>query len=64
MDRSKRLQRALAIGLALLATVSIGRAADEAYPSRPITVVVPYPAGGAAKRAGVARAFYHSQRKM
>src|SRR5262245_51400608 len=46
MARSKRLQRALAIGLALLATVSIGRAADEAYPSRPITVVVPYPAGG------------------
>src|SRR5262245_8245436 len=46
MDGSKRLQRTLAIGLALLATVSLGRAADEAYPSRPITVVVPYPAGG------------------
>ena len=46
MARSKRLQRTFAIGLALLATVSIGRAADEAYPSRPITIVVPYPAGG------------------
>ena len=46
MPRSKRLQRTLAIGLALLATVSIGHAADEAYPSRPITIVVPYPAGG------------------
>ena len=34
MDRSKRLERILAIGLALLATVSIGRAADEAYRSR------------------------------
>jgi tripartite-type tricarboxylate transporter receptor subunit TctC len=46
MARRERLQRTLAIGLALLATVSIGRAADEAYPSRPITVIVPYPAGG------------------
>src|SRR5262249_34720270 len=44
--RSTHLQRALAIGLALLATVSIGRAAAGAYPRRPIGGVVPYPAGG------------------
>ena len=46
MDCSKCLQRTLAIGLTLLAAVSVGRAADEAYPLRPITIVVPYPAGG------------------
>jgi tripartite-type tricarboxylate transporter receptor subunit TctC len=43
----KHLERTLAIGIALAGlTGSIGSAAAEAYPSRPITIVVPYPAGG------------------
>ena len=33
------------------ATVIISPAAAQVYPSRPITVVVPYPAGGALTRS-------------
>jgi len=45
--RIKRLQRSFAIGMALLAiSGSIGSALGEVYPSRPITMIVPYPAGG------------------
>ena len=47
MRRMKRSQRACAIGIALAAILgSIGSAPAEVYPSRPITMVVPYPAGG------------------
>jgi len=45
--RMKRSQRACAIGIALAAILgSIGSAPAEIYPSRPITMIVPYPAGG------------------
>src|SRR5262249_35930171 len=45
--RIKRLERTFAIGVALLAiSRSIGSALGEVYPSRPITMIVPYPAGG------------------
>jgi len=45
--RMKRSQRACAIGIALAAILgSIGSAPGEVYPSRPITMIVPYPAGG------------------
>jgi len=45
--RMKRSQRARAIGIALAAILgSIGSAPAEVYPSRPITMIVPYPAGG------------------
>ena len=45
--RMKRSQRACAIGIALAAILgSIGSAPAEVYPSRPITMIVPYPAGG------------------
>jgi tripartite-type tricarboxylate transporter receptor subunit TctC len=47
MRRMKRSQRACAIGIALAAIVgSIGNTSAEVYPSRPITMIVPYPAGG------------------
>src|SRR5438309_7247170 len=47
MRRIKRSQRACAIGIALAAILgSIGSAPAEVYPSRPITMIVPYPAGG------------------
>jgi tripartite-type tricarboxylate transporter receptor subunit TctC len=47
MLEMKRPERMLAIGVALAAiTGSIGSAAAEVYPTRPITIVVPYPAGG------------------
>ena len=43
----KRLQRTSAIGIALVAILaSIGSVPAEVYPSRPITMIVPYPAGG------------------
>jgi tripartite-type tricarboxylate transporter receptor subunit TctC len=61
MVRVTRLQRILAIGVAL-ATVggSIWSAAAESYPSRPITIVVPYPAGGLFD--GIARVLADSMR--
>ena len=47
MGRMKRLQRTFAIGIALAAILgSIGSAPAQLYPSRPITMIVPYPAGG------------------
>src|SRR5215470_1550221 len=47
MRRMQCLERTLAVGIALLAgCASIGGAAAQGYPSRPITMVVPYPAGG------------------
>src|SRR6266550_8921092 len=47
MRKMKRLEGIFAISVALLATLgSIGCAAAQVYPSRPITMVVPYPAGG------------------
>jgi tripartite-type tricarboxylate transporter receptor subunit TctC len=47
MRRTKRPKPALAIGLAMAAILSsIGASPAEVYPSRPITMIVPYPAGG------------------
>jgi tripartite-type tricarboxylate transporter receptor subunit TctC len=55
MLKRKRAARTFAIGTALAALVgsviasslgSIGDAAAEAFPSRPVTIVAPYPAGG------------------
>jgi tripartite-type tricarboxylate transporter receptor subunit TctC len=43
----KRSQGAFAIGIALVAILGwIGSAPAQLYPSRPITMIVPYPAGG------------------
>jgi tripartite-type tricarboxylate transporter receptor subunit TctC len=43
----KLLQRTFAISLALVAMLgSIKSAPAQGYPSRPITMIVPYPAGG------------------
>ena len=47
MLKVPHLERMRAIGVALAAVMgSIGGAGAEAYPSRPITIVVPYAAGG------------------
>jgi tripartite-type tricarboxylate transporter receptor subunit TctC len=47
MRKMKRLEGIFAISVALLAILgSIGCAAAQVYPSRPITMIVPYPAGG------------------
>jgi tripartite-type tricarboxylate transporter receptor subunit TctC len=47
MRRMKRSQRASAIGIALVAILGwIGSAPAQLYPSRLITMIVPYPAGG------------------
>src|SRR5882672_10664154 len=57
----KRPERMLAIGIALaVLTGSIGNAAAEVYPTRPITIVVPYPAGGLFD--GIARVLAESMR--
>ena len=39
-------RRALLSGLALGAALAAGRAAAQSYPTRPVRLVVPYPAGG------------------
>jgi len=55
------LQRIFAIGVALASlTCSIGTATAETYPSRPITIVAPYPAGGLFD--GIARILAESMR--
>src|SRR4029450_9846884 len=47
MRKMKRLEGIFAISVALLAILwSIGCAPAQVYPSRPITMIVPYPAGG------------------
>lgn len=47
MRRMRRLEPIFAISMALVAILgSVGRAPAEGYPSRPITMIVPYPAGG------------------
>src|SRR5262249_36004629 len=47
VHRMKRLEPIFAISMALVAVVgSIGSAPAQDYPSRPITMIVPYPAGG------------------
>jgi tripartite-type tricarboxylate transporter receptor subunit TctC len=46
MPKTTRLQRALAIGVALAAVSATLARAQEAYPTRPITMIVPYPAAG------------------
>jgi len=43
----KRLEPIFALSMALVAILgSIGSAPAQDYPSRPITMIVPYPAGG------------------
>jgi tripartite-type tricarboxylate transporter receptor subunit TctC len=51
MSKRQRSKQAAAIGIALAALIgsimgSIGSAVAETFPSRPITIVAPYPAGG------------------
>jgi tripartite-type tricarboxylate transporter receptor subunit TctC len=46
MRSSKRLERSLAIGIAAIALLGATAGATEVYPTRPITMVVPYPAAG------------------
>jgi tripartite-type tricarboxylate transporter receptor subunit TctC len=47
MRRTRRLERIVAIGLAAaVATLGATRGAAQDYPTRPITMVVPYAAGG------------------
>ena len=47
MLERKHAARPFAIGIVLAALVgSMGSAAAEAFPSRPVTIVAPYPAGG------------------
>jgi tripartite-type tricarboxylate transporter receptor subunit TctC len=51
MPKRKRSKRTAAIGIAVAAFIgsimgSIGSAVAETFPSRPITIVAPYPAGG------------------
>jgi tripartite-type tricarboxylate transporter receptor subunit TctC len=51
MPKRQRSKRTAAIGIALAALIgsimaSIGSAVAETFPSRPITIVAPYPAGG------------------
>jgi tripartite-type tricarboxylate transporter receptor subunit TctC len=36
----------LAVGLVLLAAIATGGAAAQSFPSRPVTMIVPFPAGG------------------
>jgi len=61
MLKVPHLERMRAIGVALAAVMgSIGGAGAEAYPSRPITIVVPYAAGGLFD--SIARALAESMR--
>jgi tripartite-type tricarboxylate transporter receptor subunit TctC len=61
MLETKQLARIFAIGVALAALMgSLGNATAEVYPSRPVTIVVPYPAGGLFD--GIARALAESMR--
>jgi tripartite-type tricarboxylate transporter receptor subunit TctC len=61
MLETKRLEQIFAIGVALAALMGAsGSTAAEVYPSRPVTIVVPYPAGGLFD--GIARALAESMR--
>ena len=61
MLKLPRLERLRAIGVALAAVMgSIGGAGADSYPSRPITIVVPYAAGGLFD--SIARALAESMR--
>ena len=61
MLKLPRLERMRAIGVALAAVMgSIGGAGADSYPSRPITIVVPYAAGGLFD--SIARALAESMR--
>jgi tripartite-type tricarboxylate transporter receptor subunit TctC len=61
MLETKHLKRTFAIGVALAALAgTIGSSAAETFPSRPITIVVPYPAGGLFD--GIARVLAESMR--
>jgi tripartite-type tricarboxylate transporter receptor subunit TctC len=61
MLETKRLEQMFAIGVALAALMGApGSAAAEVYPARPVTIVVPYPAGGLFD--GIARALAESMR--
>ena len=61
MLKLPRLERVRAIGVALAAVMgSIGGAGADSYPSRPITIVVPYAAGGLFD--SIARALAESMR--
>jgi tripartite-type tricarboxylate transporter receptor subunit TctC len=46
MRQTKRLGRTLAIAAAIAALLGLTASAAEPYPTRPITMVVPYPAAG------------------
>jgi tripartite-type tricarboxylate transporter receptor subunit TctC len=65
MPKRKRSKRTAAIVIALAALIgsimgSIGSAVAETFPSRPITIVAPYPAGGLFD--GIARVLAESMR--
>jgi len=59
MRKTKYLERAIGIMLAAF-MASVGIATAQVYPSRPITIVVPYPAGGLFD--GIARALAEPMR--
>jgi tripartite-type tricarboxylate transporter receptor subunit TctC len=46
MRKTRRLERIFAIGFAAVVTLAATRGAAQDYPTRPITMVVPYAAGG------------------
>ena len=48
MGRMAMSIRTLLIATAIFANLAGGASADETFPSRPITIIVPYPAGGGA----------------
>ena len=51
MRMNKTILRATAVGLAAIVT-AVGANAQSDYPTRPVTIVVPFPAGGATDIAG------------
>ncbi len=61
MRTMKKLKQVFTAGAALMALVaSAATAAAQTFPARPVTIVVPYPAGGLFD--GIARALAESMR--